>query len=147
MVILGRSKRTEPEDSIDLRFRGLTLPLDKKPGGYLQSMYTRDIIRSSIFMILSTVKGERVFLPSFGSNLFKLVFEPNDVLTRNLIKQIVTDDVLRWEKRVSVTDVRVSGDDNEIKVYVEYQLNNTSILDATVLSFSQRTLSVSLAES
>lgn len=142
MAILPQSRRTEPADIFDLRFRGLGLPVVKRPQGYLQTQFSRELLRSSIMTILSTRKGERVFLPEFGSNLFKLLFEQNDPVTRALIKNVVVEDVLRWEKRVKVRDVRVTSNENSIKVYVEYEIVNTSIVDATTLSFSSRTLAI-----
>lgn len=144
--MLPRSRRTTPEDALDKRHRGLALPIEKKPLGYLQSMFTRDVIRSSIFTILSTNKGERVCVPEFGSNLMRLLFEPNDIVTRNLMRQIVVEDVGRWEPRVTVVDVRVSSNDHEIKVFTQYVINGTSESDFAILSFSQQTQTVSLVD-
>lgn len=146
-MVLPNSKRTLPEDQLDKRYRGMALPFVKKPLGYFQSMFSRDVIKSSIFMILSTNIGERVCVPEFGSRILRLVFEPNDIVTRNLLRQIVVDDVTRWEPRVTVRDVRVASSDHEIKVYVEYIINGTQVGDSAILSFSQRTQTVSLAES
>lgn len=143
---LSRSQRTLPEDAVDRRHRGLALPLIKKPRGYLQSMFSRDVIKSSIFTILSTNKGERVCVPEFGSNLLRLLFEPNDIVTRNLMRQVVVEDVSRWEPRVTVVDVRVASSEHEIKVYTQYVINGTSASDAAILSFSQQTQTVSLVD-
>mgnify|MGYP001558595175 CR=1 FL=1 len=138
-TILPPSKRTEASSAFDTRFRGLGVPVIKRPGGYLQSLFSPELIRSSIIAILLTRKGERVFLPDFGSNLHKLVFEPNDAVLKNLLKQVVTQDVTRWEKRVRVRDIRISSADHTVKLYVEYEIVNTSIVDAATISFSQKT--------
>lgn len=134
-----------PEDSFDLRFRGLGSPIVKRPRGYFQTQYSRDLIKSSILSILSTNKGERVFVPEYGSNLPKMLFEPNDSVTRNLIRQVVSEDVAIWEKRVSVKDVKVSYTDHNIRVFVEFQLVNTSIVDSVAILFSKLTFTASLS--
>lgn len=144
--ILPLSRRSQPSDSFDRRFRGLALPITKRPGGYFQASFSRELIKSSIFSILSTRKGERVFLPDFGSSLFDLVFEPNDAVTRKLIKQAVTDDITKWERRVSVTDVTMKSNQHNVSVIVEFQVVNTSTIDSVAISFSSKTFTASLAE-
>ncbi len=145
--ITPRSRLTEPADAFDGRFRGLGIPVVKRTLGYFQSQYSRELIRSSIFSILSTVKGERVCVPEFGSMLFKLLFEPNDAVTRGLVKQAVTSDVTRWEKRVRVTNVLTSStDDHDIKVFVEFEIVNTATTDSIVINFSNRTFTATLSQ-
>lgn len=144
-TILPLTKRSQPSDGFDRRFRGLGLPVTKRPGGYFQASFSRELIRSSIFTILSTRKGERVFLPEFGSALYSLVFEPNDAVTRKLVKQAVTEDVNRWEKRVRVRDVRMTSVDHDITVYIEYEILNTSLVDAATITFSSRTFTANLS--
>lgn len=134
--MLPRAQRTAPEDRIDSRYRGIALPLIKKPRGFFQSMFSRDVIRSSIYMILSTGKGERVCVPEYGSDLRKALFEPNDFVTRNLVKLIATADVNRWEPRVNVENVRVNSKEHEISVIVTYSIIGADTIDATTISFS-----------
>ena len=143
---LPLSQRTSPFDAYDKRHTGLSFPLIKKPRGYFQTSYSRAIIRSSIFTILSTRKGERVFLPEFGSSLMSMIFEPNDSLTHRLIKRLVTTDVTRWEPRVGVVDVRLSNDENSVSLFIEYSIVNTSESDYITIVYSPKTYTAKLVQ-
>lgn len=91
--------------------------------------------------ILATRKGERVCVPEFGTRLHSLLFQPNDAVTRGLVKQAVVEDVARWEKRVRVNDVRMLSNDHTIQVYVSYEIISNATLDSVAISFSRQTLS------
>ncbi|WP_433830967.1 GPW/gp25 family protein [Actinoplanes sp. CA-015351] len=66
-----------------------------------------DKIRQSIWLILSTAKGERPFDPDFGAGIHDLVFSANTAGLRGLVAADVRDALTRWEPRVDVLDVRV----------------------------------------
>ena len=66
-----------------------------------------DKIRQSIWLVLSTAKGERVMLPGFGCGIHDLVFSANTAGLRGLVAAEVRDALTRWEPRVDVLDVRV----------------------------------------
>ena len=63
--------------------RGMTLingtwKTDFRDGkGKTNSIVGEDKIHDSIYAILSTREGERVFLPEFGSKLYQCIFEQN----------------------------------------------------------------------
>ena len=69
-------------------------------------------IRQSIWLILSTAKGERPFRPDFGAGIHDLVFSANTPGLRGLIATDVRDALTRWEPRVDVLDVRVETPDD-----------------------------------
>ncbi len=127
-----------PLDLLDLRFRGLVLPCDKKPEGFFQTSYTREIIRASILMIFNTRLGERVMTPEFGSRLYKLIFEPNDALLRQLASRYVIDDLKRWEPRVKVTSIRTASSEHELQIHIDYNIVSLSIEDAVTLVFPRQ---------
>lgn len=95
--------------------------------------------------ILATRKGERVFVPEFGTRLHGILFQPNDAVTRGLVKQAVTEDVALWERRVRVENVRLLSNDHTIQVYVSYEIISNATLDSVVISFSRRTLSATVS--
>lgn len=66
-----------------------------------------DKIRQSIWLLLSTSKGERVMVPDFGCGIHDLVFSANSAGLRGLVAAEVRDALTRWEPRVDVLDVRV----------------------------------------
>ena len=125
----------KPQDLLDSRFRGLAMPMDKKPGGFFHTSFTRSLIKSRIVMILMTRLGERVMLPEFGSRLWKLVFDQNDAISRRLAQRYIIDDLGRWEPRVRVTAVRADTDEHRLQILVDYEIVSISVQDAVTLVF------------
>lgn len=67
-------------------------------------------IRESLWILFSTARGERIMVPEYGCQLSELLFQ---ALTKSLatqMKTMVTQAILNWEPRISVTDVSVEID-------------------------------------
>jgi len=127
MPYISSNSFSKPADRSDERYTGLPSPTRRGSGGYFQTAYTREIIYSSLYNILSTRKGERVYLPEFGTRLDTLLFEPLDGVTRKLAENIVTEDIQRWETRIQLLDVKVGQNDdlNELHIFVRYTIIGT----------------------
>ena len=70
---------------------------DSDKGFYLDITETsKEAIRSDLLHILLTNKGERLYLPDFGSDLRKFIFEPNDKLTHNDIKDNLNETIKKY---------------------------------------------------
>lgn len=97
-------------------------------------------INASIKMILSTRPGERVFMPEFGSNLFRVVFEPNDMIAADMIKLYVGDSLQKWEKRIVVQSITVGteGEENVVPVSIYYTFRNSNVSGCYVYPFNLR---------
>ncbi|MEL4869659.1 GPW/gp25 family protein [Pantoea agglomerans] len=67
-----------------------------------------DHLRQSVSDILSTPLGSRVLVRDYGSDLFSLVDNPRDDLTRLRIIAATASVLARWEPRLRVTRVIVS---------------------------------------
>jgi phage baseplate assembly protein W len=59
-------------------------------------------IRQAIFILLTTRPGERVMRPSYGCNLYRLAFSPNDNTTAGLVIHYVRRALERWEPRIEI---------------------------------------------
>lgn len=115
-------------------------------------------INQAIHSILLTRKGERVYRPTFGSNLYKLVFEPNDEFLGQQLKYEVADALRAWERRIKLLRVEPiskneisfdtlidSGhnydtiaqlrDPNSIGIYIEYVVVKTHQIGNYVYPF------------
>lgn len=138
MTGLPPSNFSQPADRSDERYTGLPSPVTRGVRGYLQTAYTRDLIYSSLYNILSTRKGERVNLPEFGTRLHTLLFEPLDAITRKLAENIVTEDIQRWETRIELLDVKVGQNDdlNEMTVSVRYVIIGTGQSEQATLTLT-----------
>jgi phage baseplate assembly protein W len=73
-----------------------------------------DAIYNSLRNIILTIQGERRMLPTFASNLTKLLFEPIDEVTARVIAENLLTAIKIWENRIEVTgfDIEPRPDDN-----------------------------------
>ena len=98
-----------------------------------------DRLHQSIYYILSTIPGERFFVPEFGSKLYLVLFEPNDYITSDLIKTYVKEALDRWEPRIEVisVDPQNIGEDNVIPVMITFRIKATNMIDNYVYPFKK----------
>ena len=59
-------------------------------------------VRQALLLLLSTRPGERVMRPTYGCNLHRLMFSPNDETTAGLAIHYVRQAITRWEPRVEI---------------------------------------------
>ena len=84
---------------------GWKFPLQVTPGGQIAQARYEQRIEESIYLILSTAKGERVMLPDFGCGIHDLVFAPNNSTTIAVVVQTVREALVAFEPRVDVLDI------------------------------------------
>ena len=79
----------------------------------------KEKIRSQLMHIVFTPKGQRIRNPEFGTDLIKFIFEPNDKITWESVKNEVTESVKRWATNISLNDIQiVKNEENESEIYV-----------------------------
>jgi len=103
-------------------YKGMALPFGNTLSSYFDPKDDREILRTSILMILQTKIGERVMLPGFGSPLHDSAFEPNDEILADSLRGIVSENVPFWDERLEVLDVDVTDEQggNGVRVSVIY---------------------------
>jgi hypothetical protein len=86
-------------------------------------------IASSLEILLSTARGERVMLPQYGCNLQELVFESLDTRTKTLMADKVESAILYHEPRIEVESVNLD-DSSELEgvvlIEVKYRVKKTN---------------------
>ena len=87
---------------LDLTFRRLPVTND------VALSYDEQAVIRSVRNLLLTGFYERPFRPNLGSNLNKLLFEPADQLTSNLIESEVRDVISNFEPRVTINSINVT---------------------------------------
>lgn len=66
-------------------------------------------IHQCIVNILMTQKGSDVLRPEFGSDHFRYIDYPEDIAVPHFVREITTA-LQRWENRIEVNSVEVSGE-------------------------------------
>ena len=103
------------------RYINIDFPFkDSRKGFYFQLNQTdRDAIRADLLHLLLTNKGDRLYLPDFGSDLRKFIFEPNDSITHDDIKKSLNDSISRYIPNLIVNSINFRNDGIEELIIVE----------------------------
>ncbi|HRD81159.1 MAG: GPW/gp25 family protein [Saprospiraceae bacterium] len=86
-------------------------------------------IASSLEVLLSTMRGERVMLPQYGCNLEELLFENIDTRMKTLTADKIKTAILYHEARIKVEDVIVDDSrelEGVILIEVRYRVKATN---------------------
>lgn len=108
---------------------GLHFPLALDEFGQLQLARQEESIRQSIWMILSTSRGERMMRPDFGCAIHDLVFGVNSAATAGEVEGAVEDALIEWEPRIDVLSVNAFPDPqrpNYLLIEISYQVRLTN---------------------
>jgi hypothetical protein len=92
-------------------------------------------IEESIWIILRTDLGERVYRPNFGSRLSELVFAPMNTQTLLLIRLYVQEALEMWEPRIEIDEVRTDPDPVRGRVDIIIQYHSKENYDSRSLVY------------
>lgn len=96
-----------------MSFLGAPYPITKHPRGFFRTQEGVDQVKSDLLVLLLTEPGERVMLPEFGTSLKKFLFEQNDSVVYQQVREEIARAISTWEPRIAVQDIYVgSGRDN-----------------------------------
>ena len=87
----------------------------------------RDKARSELMHIVFTPKGQRIRNPEFGTDLIKFIFDPNEQVTWEAVKNEVSESVNRWANNITLRDIQVvknEEDESEIYVRLDYSISD-----------------------
>ena len=107
---------------------GVSLPLKRGNMGYFNQEYTTlGQVKSNIKNLLLTMKGERIMQPTFGTDLYKILFEPMTDMLTNDISDVIREAVNEWLPYVILQEVKVdlspdNIDRNEYHVSLKFSL-------------------------
>src|SRR3989442_9443332 len=117
---------------------GWKFPLQVTPGGTIAQARYEQRIEESIYLILSTAKGERVMLPEFGCGIHDLVFAPNNAATLTVAVQTVREALVAYEPRIDVLDVNAETapeEPNLLLIRINYRIRANNALGTLVYPF------------
>lgn len=115
---------------------GWKFPIQVTPTGQIAQAKYEQRIEESIYLILSTAKGERVMLPEFGCGIHDLVFAPNNPGTISATVQAVRTALTRFEPRIDVLDLAVEPQDtNLLLIRINYRIRANNAIGNLVYPF------------
>jgi phage baseplate assembly protein W len=103
--------------------------LELQPSGALQMTDGDATVRQAVLLLLTTSPGERVMLPTYGCELNRLMFQPNDDTTAGLAIHYVRKALTRWEPRVEILKLdagRSAEDPSRLDISLHYRVRPTS---------------------
>lgn len=103
------------------KFINIEFPFkDGKIGQFLNlTNEDNSAIKSDLMHLLLTRKGERLYLPDFGTDLLKYIFEFNDETTRGNISRELNETVKKYIPNLTINSVDVTeSEDSEHAVVV-----------------------------
>jgi phage baseplate assembly protein W len=109
------------------------------PAGGLAMVELEDSIRQAIYLLVTTIPGERVMRPDYGCDLYQLVFAPNDNTTAGLAIHYVKRALDRFEPRVEVVRIDASAnpdDPGQLDITLEYRVRATQQPGRVTVSMS-----------
>jgi len=127
--------RYNPIDLKPNKAVGVMLPLGGSPIFKL-SYTTEEQAVSNLKNLLLTRKGERVFQPLFGSDIYSLLFENMDSELDSNLEESLSEDINFWLPYILLQKVEVNSepDFNKVSIKVSFKVteqgsNQTIILE------------------
>jgi len=113
--------------------------LQVSPRGGIEMVEEHESVRQAIFLLLSTIPGERVMRPEYGCLIHNLIFGPNDDTTAGLAIHYVRRAIERWEPRVELLSVDAGPNPlvpEQLDVTLEYRVRATQRVEAMAFALS-----------
>lgn len=84
---------------------GISLPVMKSVSEFNSTYTTIDQAKANLVNLLLTNKGERVMFPTFGCDIYKLLFENITDSLLNRIEDIIREEVQTWLPYIQIDEV------------------------------------------
>lgn len=99
---------------------------------------SKDAISSNLMLLMLTEKGYRYYMPDYGTYLIKYMFEPNDNITINDVKDDLKSTVEKYLPEIKIIDMtheKISENEQIINVSYSYNSNVFTGLQQLQISF------------
>lgn len=116
------------------QFYGIKYPISEESDSltfFDMNETKEDSITSMLLHIIFTPKGQRLRRPTFGTDLIRFIFEPNNSGTWDGIKNEIREQVQMYLPQVMVDDLKIihnTNEENSIYVQVEYSVKDSDYI-------------------
>ena len=114
---------------------GVSIPFNS-PGVFYSTYTTKDQLKSNILNYFLTNKGERIFNPTFGSNIRNYLFEQLTIQNYDNLEFMIQEDMKKYFPNVTVDKLEIFGfeDSNTLQVNIFYYVKDFGINDQIILT-------------
>ncbi len=108
--------------------------------GKVRTKSSTEKFREDLRALLETQKGTLIGDPAFGSDLYRLLFEPANSATAAAIRQEVANTIEKYYNNIVINQIDVTYKVNTIQILIYYSVLNTNIGDTIMLEFIRGTV-------
>jgi phage baseplate assembly protein W len=111
------------------KYININFPFKNSANGFFLDINSDEdaAIKADLMHLVLTRKGQRLYLPDFGTELVRFIFEPNDDITLSMVKDEIKTVVKKYLPNLSVTDITVT--ESELSEYAAVVNINYVITD------------------
>lgn len=115
---------------------GITYPIELNSSGRPNYTNSIDLIKSSISMVIYWSRNTRFMNQKFGSRIHEILEEPDDSVSRSLLRFFVKESLEEWEKRIEIIDVDIQNpSDARVDIKIIFQIRNTKEEETYIFPF------------
>ena len=92
--------------------------------GDVRPITNETAIKRSLMNLIKTRKGTRPFNPEYGCDISDYLFSYQPGFSEYEMQKTIIDSIKRHEPRVSVNQVNVTFDENDVKIDISYIIRN-----------------------
>ena len=115
-------------------FRGIAFPFGKSGSSFPAQAEDEELVKQSLVQIVTTAKGERVMRQDVGSNAMSYIFENNNDVLSELIREEISSAIARLEPRAIIRDIQTERTDNEVIITIIYVVALTGKQDTVSIT-------------
>lgn len=107
------------------RFSDLDLKFIPHPySGRVKNLDAKSAIFRSLNHLLMVRNGEKLYDESFGIGIQDQLFELQDFISMDSLKTDISDQISNYEPRITLQDVILTEDRNNLTITIEFYLNS-----------------------
>lgn len=98
------------------RFININYPFKDSHKGFFLDLNDEDnqAIKADLLHLILTRRGQRLYKPDFGTDLLKFIFEPEDGMTLNGIKEEIVNVVKAYLPQLQIDELSIEESDEDI---------------------------------
>ena len=91
------------------KYININYPFKDSETGFFLDLNDEDsqAIKADLLHLILTKKGERLYNPNFGTDLVKFIFEPEDGMTLNGIKEEITSVIKLYLPKLQIDEITI----------------------------------------